>query len=328
MSVIMNIVSTLLHLKGVTLMKRIICLLLFAAMLVCSCPVLFSCSDLPQSSSVDDNDGKKGKSTDKATKDSENGSFWFSGDSDGDGNESGDGDVNQNTTKEKLVVATNAAYPPYDYKIKDEFAGIDIDIAKKIAEKLGMELEIFDAEFHAVFTDVKSGKCDIGIAAIIPTEARLELVDFSKNYITNSLVVITSENSTVKDLSALAQSTFNIGVVSNTVAHTLASDRTENGGFGERTQAQDDFTTAVQALRQGKIGAIIVDVPDEKYASELLSKHSGLKMLHTPWMAEEYAIAVSKDNPTLLEKVNRAIDELTADGTIQEIARSHYDEMY
>ena len=87
-----------------------------------------------------------------------------------------DANTDEKTT---LVMATNAAFPPYEYKEGDNFAGIDIEIAQAIADKLGMTLEIKDVEFGSIVGGVQTGKFDMGIAGMTVTDERLESVNFS-----------------------------------------------------------------------------------------------------------------------------------------------------
>ena len=93
----------------------------------------------------------------------------------------------------QLVMATNAAFPPYEYKEGNTYKGIDIEIAQAIADKLGMELVIEDVEFGAVLSGVAEGKYDMGMAGITVTDERKQSMDFSNTYATGIQVVITKE---------------------------------------------------------------------------------------------------------------------------------------
>ena len=97
--------------------------------------------------------------------------------------------------KEKLIMATNAAFPPYEYKEGDDFAGIDVEIAGLIADKLGMELEILDVEFGSIIGGVQSGKYDMGMAGMTVTDERLKSVNFSNTYANGIQSVIVKEDS-------------------------------------------------------------------------------------------------------------------------------------
>ena len=89
-----------------------------------------------------------------------------------------------------LVMATNAAFPPYEFMDNNEVMGIDADMAQAIADKLGMTLKIEDMEFDSIITAVQAGKADMGVAGMTVTEDRLKMIDFSDSYYTGKQVVI------------------------------------------------------------------------------------------------------------------------------------------
>ena len=89
-----------------------------------------------------------------------------------------------------LVMATNAAFPPYEYYEGEEIVGIDAEMAQAVADKLGMELKIEDMEFDSIINAVTSGKADMGVAGMTITEDRLQSVDFSTPYTTATQVII------------------------------------------------------------------------------------------------------------------------------------------
>ncbi|HPE95842.1 MAG TPA: transporter substrate-binding domain-containing protein [Bacillota bacterium] len=97
-------------------------------------------------------------------------------------------------TNGTLVMATNAAFPPYEYTSGDSIVGIDADLAQAIADILGMELKIDNMEFTSIFAAVQSGKADMGVAGMTITDERLENVDFSDPYTTATQVIIVREN--------------------------------------------------------------------------------------------------------------------------------------
>lgn len=101
-----------------------------------------------------------------------------------------------------LTMATNVGFPPYEYFENGEPTGIDVDMAKAIADKLGMELVIADMEFDAIIMAVQSGKADIGVAGMTVTEDRLKNIDFTDSYTTAKQVII------VKDKTVVAQRSF------------------------------------------------------------------------------------------------------------------------
>ncbi len=217
-----------------------------------------------------------------------------------------------------LVMATNAAFPPYEYKDGDNFAGIDVEIAEKIAEKLGMTLEIKDVEFGSIVGGVQTGKFAMGMAGMTVTEERLQSVNFSTSYATGIQVVIVAEDSAITSLDDLkADGSMKYGVQQDTTGDIYASDTVDNGGYGEENVIRyKTGADAVQALKTGKVDAVIID---NEPAKSFVKVNEGLKILDAEWAVEDYAIAIAKENTELLSAVNNALAELEADGTLGDI---------
>ncbi|MBQ8857972.1 MAG: basic amino acid ABC transporter substrate-binding protein [Lachnospiraceae bacterium] len=211
--------------------------------------------------------------------------------------------------KDVLVMGTNAEFPPYEYYEGQEIVGIDAEIAAAVAEKLGCELKIEDMAFDSIIAAVTSGKVDFGLAGMTVTEDRLESVNFSDTYATATQVVIVTEDSEIAGVADLDGKT--IGVQLGTTGDIYAGDIADatieryNKGF-----------EAVQALTQGKIDAVIID---NEPAKVFVAENEGTKILEEDFAVEEYAMAIAKENTELLEKVNEALAELEADGTLQAI---------
>lgn len=225
---------------------------------------------------------------------------------------------NGNETKGTLVMATNATFPPYEYKDGDSFAGIDVEIAEKIAEKLGMTLEIQDVEFGSIIGGVQTGKFDMGMAGLTVTDERKESVNFTNTYAKAKQVVIVKSDSSITSLDNLkGDGSMKYGVQQDTTGDIYASDTIENGGYGEENVIRyKTGNDAVQALVNGKVDAVIID---NEPAKSFVAANEGLTILDGAWVEEEYAIAIAKDNTELLDKVNAALEELIADGTVQSI---------
>ena len=217
-----------------------------------------------------------------------------------------------------LVMATNAAFPPYEYKEGDGFKGIDVEIAEKIAEKLGLTLEIQDVEFGSIIGGVQSGKFDIGMAGMTVTDERKESVNFSNTYATGIQVVIVAEDSAITSLDDLkGDGSMKFGVQQDTTGDIYASSSVEDGGYGEENVVRyKTGADAVQALKTGKVDAVIID---NEPAKSFVAANEGLKILDAEWAVEDYAIAIAKENTALLTAVNNALAELEADGTIADI---------
>ena len=216
-----------------------------------------------------------------------------------------------------LTMATNAAFPPYEYIEGGEIVGIDAEIAGAIAEKLGLELQIDDMEFDAIIESVKGGKADMGLAGMTVTDERKESVDFTATYATGKQVIIVTEDSaitSVDDLFAEGASTV-IGVQRNTTGDLYTTWDLEDAGLAT-IDRYSKGADAVQALKTGKVDCVVID---NEPAKAFVSEVDGLKILETEYIEEEYAAAMNKDNAALYEAVNAALEELIADGTVQSI---------
>lgn len=218
-------------------------------------------------------------------------------------------------SKETLVMATNATFPPYEFVEDGKITGIDAEIAAAIADKLGMTLEIKDVEFGSIIGGVQSGKYDIGVAGMTITEDRLKNVNFSDSYATGVQAVIVAEDSDIASIDDLTGK--KIGVQQDTTGDIYASDTVENGGFGEENVTRyNKGADAVQALKTGKVDCVIID---NEPAKSFVAANDGLKILDAKYAEEDYAICIAKDNTELLEKVNKALAELKESGELQKI---------
>ena len=215
----------------------------------------------------------------------------------------------------KLIMSTNAAFPPYEMIADDgSFEGIDVEVAGAIANKLGLELVVDDMDFDAALLAVQQGKSDMVMAGVTVTEARQMVMNFSDSYATGVQVVIVKEGSDVT-MDNLGEKM--IGCQRGTTGYIYASDSPENGGYGEdHVTAYENGASAVQALINGQVDCVIIDSAP---AAEFVAANAGLTILEGTWVEEFYAIGLGKDNAALLDAVNAALAELTADGTLQSI---------
>ena len=211
----------------------------------------------------------------------------------------------------KLTMATNATFPPYEMTTDGgDIEGIDVDTAKAIAEKLGLELQIDDMDFDAALLSVQQGKADIAMAGITVTDERKAVMAFSDSYATGIQSIIVPEGSDIASPDDLAGK--KIGTQRGTTGYIYCTD-----DFGEDSVvAYDNGLTAVQALNNGQVDAVVID---NAPAKEYVAANPGLKVLETSYAEEDYAIGMNKDNTALVEAVNAALEELKADGTLQSI---------
>lgn len=223
-----------------------------------------------------------------------------------------DSDSNKSSGKaETLTMGTNASFPPYEYVDDNgKIVGIDAEIAQAIADKLGMKLEIKDMEFESLVPAVKAKSIDLALAGMTVTDERKQSVNFSDSYSTGVQVVIVKEGSDIKTVDDLKGK--KIGVQAGTTSDTYCSE-----DFGEENVKQfSNGSLAVAALANGQVDCVVID---NEPAKNYVAANSGLKILDTEYVTEDYAIAISKDNDELLKKVNNALKELKEDGTVDKI---------
>lgn len=226
------------------------------------------------------------------------------------------GDTTLTTVEEgKLIMSTNAAFPPYEMTDDSgNVVGIDAEIAAAIAEKLGLELQIDDMDFDSALLAVQNNAADLTLAGLSYNEDRDEVMDFTTKYATGVQVVIVKDGSDVT-MDNLGDKL--IGTQRGTTGYQYASAAPEDGGYGEdHVIAYDNGATAVQALMNGQVDAVIIDqAPAEQY----VAANEGLSILPGNWVEEDYCIAVDQGNTALLNAVQGALDELQADGTVDAI---------
>ena len=243
-----------------------------------------------------------------------------------------------------LVMATNAAFPPYEYKDGDKIVGIDAEIAAAVAEKLGMKLEIVDVDFGAVLTGVAEGKYDMGMAGITVTDKRKESMDFSDTYATGIQVIIVNDGSSIATLDdlwnfdengdpvSLKNPDIKIGVQQDTTGDIYSSSAISGWGFNDLNEDESIKTDrvvryktgaeAISALKTGKVDCVIID---NEPAKSFVAANDGIHILEgdNEYAIEDYAICVDKGNTELLAKINQALADLKADGTIDRIINKY-----
>ena len=213
-------------------------------------------------------------------------------------------------TPGKLTMSTNASFPPYEMVADDgSFEGIDVEVAGAIAGKLGLALVVDDMDFDAALLAVQQNKSDIVMAGVTVTEDRQLVMNFSDSYATGVQVVIVKEGSDVT-LDNLGEKM--IGTQRGTTGNIYTTD-----DYGDdHVTAYDNGASAVQALINGQVDCVVIDsAPAEAF----VAANAGLTILDTEYVTESYAIGVNKDNTALLDAINQALAELTADGTVQSI---------
>lgn len=214
----------------------------------------------------------------------------------------------------KLILATEAGFAPYEYYQDGEIVGVDIDIAREIAASLGKELVIKDVSFDFIINEIKSGKSDIGAAGMSITKERLEEVDFSVEYAVSNQVVIVPMDSKITSIDQISNQ--RIAVQLGTVADSYVNENYKDA----TVIRQKKYLSMVEDLKAGKVDLIIMDLLP---ANEIVKSNDGLKILDEYLFTDKYGMAIKKGNKELLDKVNDVLTRLMSEGKIEEYTIKH-----
>ena len=218
----------------------------------------------------------------------------------------------------KLTFATSPDYPPFENLEDGEYVGLDMDLGRAIADYLGLECVYTNIDFDGIIPAiVAGGQADAGLSGISITPEREEQVLFTDPYyIDNPAVAVMSDNTESTEdnaAEALNNEAVTIAVQSGSTGADFAAENFPNA----EQLPFPNFTDAFAAVQAGQADAVCGNkaVVDQMLAGAYSDEHTVL----TSATGEEYAIAVSQDNPDLVDAMNEAIAALTEDGTLDEI---------
>ena len=220
----------------------------------------------------------------------------------------GSPDANASATPQDenvLVMGTNAEFPPFEYVtdkgIVDKFSGIDVAIAKEIADSMGKTLKVENMDFDSLIIALSTGKVDFVAAGMTIKPDRQESVDFSDTYYSAKQVMIVKEGSTIQSSADLKDK--KIGVVL---------------GYTGDTAVTDDLGLSPERYKKG--ADAVMDL-----VNAFVEKNPGLAIVEdaAAFEQEEYAIAVQKGDKELLEKINGVLKDLKDSGKIEEFGATY-----
>lgn len=220
------------------------------------------------------------------------------------------GDDASDAAKTKLVVATSPDFPPFESLEGGEVVGIEVDILKKVAEKMGMELDLQQMDFDSVIPGVQAGKFDVGMSGITVTDKRKENVDFSSVYFMAAQAIVVTADSGITGKADLEGK--KVSVQTGTTAEEYCM------GNGYEVLAFTANNDAAAALTAGKVDAWVVD----NEVALAMAPELGLTVLDEAMTSEPYAFAFQKGSE-LVAPFNEALDALLADGTVEQIFQQY-----
>lgn len=222
-----------------------------------------------------------------------------------------------------ISVGTNAEFPPFEYMNNDgEPDGFDMAIIKAIGEAEGFEVKIVNMEFKSLIASLSTGSLDAVIAGMTVTEERQQSVDFSDSYYTATQCIIVPIDSDITSLADLNGK--KIAVQEGTTGDILCTPADDNEVITDADTQVQRFkkgTDAVVTLNNGGVDAVVIDKnPAENFVA---NNPDTLKMIEDETSTEEYAIAVGKDNPELMEKINSGLAKIREDGTFDKLVSEY-----
>ena len=214
----------------------------------------------------------------------------------------------------ELVLVTEAGFAPYEYYEDGKIVGVDIDIAYEIAKELGKELVIKDVSFDFVINEVKTGKADFAAAGISITPERAKEVDFTMEYTVSNQVVVVKKGSNIKTFDDIKNK--KIAVQLGTVADLYASENYKDAIIVSHKK----YLSAVEDVKTGKADLIIMD---ELPAKEIVKENDNLVILDGVLFQDKYGMIVKKGNDELKEEINKILERMINDGTIDKLVLKH-----
>ena len=214
----------------------------------------------------------------------------------------------------ELVLATEAGFAPYEYYEDGKVVGVDIDIAKEIAKELGKELVIKDVSFDFVINEVKSGKADFAAAGISITPEREKEVDFTIEYTTSNQVVVVKKGSPITKFDDIKDK--KIAVQLGSVADLYVEENYKKATIVPHKK----YLSAVEDVKTNKADCIIMD---ELPAKEIVKENDNLVILDGFLFQDKYGMIVKKRNDELKDKINKVLERMKNDGTIDKLVLEH-----
>ena len=252
----------------------------------------------------------------------------------GCGNKSSDNSGGNQTALEqikknkKLVVATSPDYPPFEFMVsengKSKIVGADIDLAQKIADKLGVELDIKAMDFDALLPALQAGKVDMVITGMTPNEKRKKAVDFSDIYFKGENAVIVNAKDAGKFTSEDQLKKAKLGVQKGSTQETYVKDNLKVTNYKALVAVPD----LIADMKNGNIDAVVLN---SKVAGINVTKYDGIKVVENLKLTsggdeEAMAVAIKKgDNADLIKLTNEVIKELQDSGEYDKILANAVD---
>ena len=214
-----------------------------------------------------------------------------------------------------LRVGTDATFPPMEFTENGKRTGFDIDMVEAIAKKLGKQVEWVDIDFKGLIPGLVSHRFDMAVSAIYITDARKKVVDFTEPYYAGGLVAMVKDGSSIQKLADLDGKKVTVQVGTKSVGYLQ-----EHYPKVQRVEVEKNQ----EMFNLVDIGRADAAVTGKPAAYQYVRTRPGLKVLPEQLTTEEYGMALRKDEPELTKAVDKAIEQLKADGTYAAIVKKWF----
>jgi polar amino acid transport system substrate-binding protein len=221
-----------------------------------------------------------------------------------------------------LMVGVEIGYPPMEYFADDGVTpiGFDIDMAKAIAGKLGLEAQFIDTAWDGIFAGVDTRRYDCIISSVTITPARIAAHNFSKPYVANTLAMVLPKNSTVTARTPMELANLQVAFQADTTADHYMEELVATRGLRYIPRRYDKVMQCFDDLRLGRADAIVTDL---LVAYDYIAPaDSPFEIVWTSDEPEVFGICMRKGNDALTEAINKALTELFDDGTMRRISQN------
>lgn len=232
--------------------------------------------------------------------------------------DNGSGSGESAGTEEKVLrVGMEGTFAPYTYHDEDgNLTGFEVDVANAIGEKMGYKVEFVETEWDAIFEALKAGNFDVVMNQVTITDERLETYDFSTPYVySKPVLVVAADNTEITSFEDVAGKKAAEGLTSN--FNQIAQD------YGAEIVGQDEFALAMECVLSGEADLTINDELTYAYWKTVKNDTASKIVAESDDVAAS-AVLIEKGNDALLEQINKAIEELLAEGKIAEISEKYF----
>jgi ABC-type amino acid transport substrate-binding protein len=213
----------------------------------------------------------------------------------------------------KITVASNIAYPPFEFSPKGEPKGFDIDLMNEIAKRAGFKVEYDNVQFDSILRGLDADLFDAAISAMTITKEREQQIDFSDPYFNADQALLVASDSEVKSINGMAKAS--VGVQEGSAGQIKAEELSDSDQIGE-IKPYRTIGEAFAALERGEVQGVIYDLSAAH--RKIVESGGEIRFVEPISTGEQYGIAFPKDSP-LADPVNQAMVEIKDDGTYEKL---------